>query len=146
MSENEQHTFNTPELSWKMKTTNAIKSWIQKHKPLMQMAVRAAEKRQKLKTPDIRTHLTKIMKRRKTKCKTSSKHTKPKTKKTLRQSMLHKMPGFTTSHNQTVPPKAHETSESLSSQEISPDRSNHRKMHDPMSINFDLCGGSTNLT
>ena len=122
-----------------MKTTNAIKSWIQKHKPLMQMAVRAAKKRQKLKTPDIRKHLTKIMKRRKIKHKTSPKPAKPKPKKTLRQSILHKMPGFTAPHKQTAPPKAHETSEPLSSQEfLSPDRSDHRKTHDPTPINYDL--------
>ena len=83
MSKNEQHTFNTPEPSWEMKTTNAIKSWIQKHKPLTQMAVRAAKQRQKINTPDIRTHSTKLLKRRKTKHETSPKQVKSKTKKPI---------------------------------------------------------------
>ena len=145
LSDEEQCMFNVPESSWKTKTTKGIKSWIQKHKPLMQMAVRAAKKRQKLNTPDIRKHLIKIMKRRQIKNKTPTKSEKPKTTKKMRQSALHKMPGFTT-HKQTDHQTNTETPWAHTSKEFSPDRTNHRKMHDHTSINFDLWGGSANLT
>ena len=63
---------------------------------------------------------------------------KSKPKKNLRQSTLHKMPGFTTPHKKQVHPKTKQAPEELTRQEFSPDRTNHRKTHDPTSMNFDL--------
>ena len=83
--------FETPEHQWKTKTPNVIKSWIQKHKPLIQMAVSFAKRRQKINTPDIRTHLVKLMPSRKPKQHKPSTHPK---KITLLQSSAKHIPGF----------------------------------------------------
>ena len=147
ISQNKQCTFNAPEHMWKTKTPNAIKSWIQKHKPIMQMAVRAAKQRQKINTPDIRTHLSKIMKRRKPKPSILPKKSQPSsTKQSLRQSMLNNIPGFKIYKNHKTgassmdnkTPNALPNPDMSPTAQESPDHTNHRKFNDPITLNHDL--------
>ena len=107
------------------------------------MAACAAKQRQKINTPDIRTHLIKITPKRKFK---QHKSSTPPKKPTLSQSLLNHIPGFKIfkNHKTSTSSTDNKASDTLPNPDMpptaqdSPDRANDRKFNDPITLNCDL--------